>query len=99
MFMQKTKNNLLIKLNHFIRKYYLNELSRGGIWFISILTSFFIFLSIIEYYYQFDINVRTTLFWIYIILYWFNVFYNIKMDEKYVLKLFLIEFIAYNRVL
>ena len=69
MFMQKIKNNLLIKLNHFIRKYYLNELIRGGIWFISILTSFFIFLSIIEYYYQFDINVRTTLFWVYIILF------------------------------
>ena len=67
--MQKTKNNLLIKLNHFTRKYYLNELIRGGIWFISILTSFFILLSTIEYYYQFDINVRTTLFWVYIILF------------------------------
>mgnify|MGYP006118231919 CR=1 FL=1 len=61
-------NNLLInKLNQFIRKFYINQLVRGGILTLLVLLLFFIFIATLEFYMNFDVDLRTFLFWLYII--------------------------------
>ena len=63
----KNKNVLINKLNKFIKKYYVNQLVRGGILTLLVLLLFFIFISILEFYMNFDVGLRTFLFWLYII--------------------------------
>lgn len=59
---------LLDKLDLFIRKYYKNQLIRGGIYFLSIFIVFFIIVNLLEFYGQFDSFVRTIIFYIYLVL-------------------------------
>ena len=59
---------LYSKLDKFIRKYYLNQLIRGGILTLLSLLVLFIFISILEHYMNFDVMFRTFLFWTYIII-------------------------------
>ena len=61
-------NDLFNKLNDFTKKYYYNELIKGGIYVISILVIFFLLFSIIEHFSSFDVFGRTFLFWSYIFL-------------------------------
>ena len=55
-------NSLLQKLDEFIRKFYVNQIIRGVILFLSL--SFILFLSIVilEYFGEFGSAVRTGLF-------------------------------------
>lgn len=53
---------LIKKLDEFIRKYYVNQLIRGGILFFSFALIFFLAAVLIEYFGQFGTEVRTTLF-------------------------------------
>ena len=62
------RKKLYNKLDKFIRKYYLNQLIRGGILTLLSLLILFIFISILEYYMNFDVVLRTFLFWSYIII-------------------------------
>ena len=62
------KNQLFEKLNEFIKKYYQNQLIKGGIYVISMLIIFFLFFTIIEYFSTFGVRGRTFLFWSYILL-------------------------------
>ena len=59
---------LYSKLDKFIRKYYLNQLIRGGILTLLSLLVLFIFISILEHYMNFDVMFRTFLFWTYIVI-------------------------------
>ena len=59
-------NTLLEKLNAFVKKYYLNQLIKGGIYMLSVLLIFFLLFSIIEYFSSFGVSGRTFLFWSYI---------------------------------
>lgn len=59
----QTENFVLIsKLDAFIRKYYKNQLIRGGLWVVAGIVSAFLLASILEYYGHFNTSVRTTLF-------------------------------------
>ena len=64
----ENRKNLYSKLDKFIRKYYLNQLVRGGILTLLSLLVLFIFISILEHYMNFDVMFRTFLFWTYIII-------------------------------
>ncbi len=59
---------LIKKLDTFIRKYYKNQLLKGGLYFISIFILFFLVFNLAEYYGHFNTSVRTTLFYGYLLL-------------------------------
>ena len=62
-------NNLLFKkLNGFIKKYYQNELIKGGIYTISLLVFLFLLFAVIEYFFSFGVKGRSFLFFSYISL-------------------------------
>lgn len=54
---------LLEKLDEFIRKYYVNRLLRGLIYFVAGAAGSFLLASSLEYFGQFDTRVRTLLFY------------------------------------
>lgn len=58
---------LIEKLNEFIRKYYKNQLLRGGIYSVGLALLFFITFAFAEYYGHFGTSVRTALFYLFII--------------------------------
>ena len=62
------KKELFKKLNKFVKRFYANQLIKGGIYCLSVLTIFFIVFSIAEYFTKFDVGIRTFLFWTYIII-------------------------------
>ena len=61
-------NQLIEKLDAFIKKYYKNRLIKGGIYSASLLVGFFILFVLVEYISQFDILGRSVLFYTYITL-------------------------------
>src|SRR5580698_6762999 len=54
---------LISKLDEFIRKYYKNQLVRGGLYAISLGFSLYITIVIAEYYGDFSTVLRTVLFY------------------------------------
>lgn len=57
---------LIGKLDEFIRKYYKNRLMRGGIFFIALLTVFFLVIILSEYFGRFNTVTRTVIFYSYV---------------------------------
>jgi hypothetical protein len=57
---------LTSKLDEFIRKYYKNQLIKGGIYCLSVLVIFFLLVNLLEYFGQFDTLVRTVIFYVFI---------------------------------
>ncbi|HMP28979.1 MAG TPA: DUF4175 domain-containing protein, partial [Saprospiraceae bacterium] len=57
---------LLSKLDQFIRKYYVNQLLRGGLYFIGAVVGAFILINILENNFYFDKNIRKVLFYTFI---------------------------------
>ncbi len=60
-----TENNfnfLLQKLDEFIRKFYVNQIIRGVLLFLSLAFALFITLVVLEYFGEFNSSVRTALF-------------------------------------
>ena len=57
------------KIKEFVRKYYLNKLLRGAIFFVFITLLVFIIYSLLEYFSYFSTTVRTVLFYSYIALF------------------------------
>lgn len=60
---EKNYNLLLNKLDEFIRKFYVNQIIRGGILFTGIALVIFLFAAIAEYIGQFNTTVRTVFFY------------------------------------
>ena len=60
--MEKTNNILKEKLAQFIRKYYVNQLLKGALIFISFSLAFFVFVSVFEHFGRFSTSVRAVLF-------------------------------------
>ncbi len=58
---------LLVKIDEFIRKYYLNKLTKGVIWFTAIALLSYLLITTAEYYSYFNITFRTILFYSFII--------------------------------
>ncbi|MCB0755312.1 MAG: hypothetical protein KDB98_06930, partial [Flavobacteriales bacterium] len=56
-------NQLLQKLDEFIRKYYLNQLIRGALLTTGLLVASFLAFAILEYYGRFGITSRTIFFY------------------------------------
>ncbi|MBK0383151.1 hypothetical protein I5M32_09290 [Pedobacter sp. SD-b] len=76
--MNTAYQQLLKKIDDFIRKYYLNKIVRGAIWLAGVFIICYLFLIVSEYYSYFSIGTRTILFYTFIItqiiLGWFLVF-------------------------
>ena len=81
----KNKKNIYQKLDQFIKKYYLNQLIRGGIISLLSLLILLIVFSVFEYYINFDVVFRTFLFWAYILINLFTIAFFIIIP---LLKLF-----------
>lgn len=67
--MSTAENNyreLLNKLDAFIRKYYTNQLIRGGIYAFALLLGFYLAVTLLESYAWFSPAVRSVLFYVYI---------------------------------
>jgi len=54
---------LLRKIDEFIRKYYINRMIRGGIYFLGISLLVFIVSVLLEYFGKFNASVRTVIFY------------------------------------
>ncbi|MDD3743005.1 MAG: hypothetical protein PHX54_05225, partial [Lentimicrobiaceae bacterium] len=57
---------LIDKLDAFIRKYYVNQLIKGGLYSIALLGSFFLLITLLESVAWFSTAVRTLLFYSYL---------------------------------
>lgn len=75
--MSSVYNQLIHKIDDFIRKYYLNKVVRGLIWWVGIFLLSYLFVIVSEYYSYFNITIRSILFYSFIIsqvvLCWFLV--------------------------
>ncbi len=65
--MNDNYNILIDKLDAFIRKYYANQLIRGGLYSIALLGTFFLIFTQLESLAWFSVPVRTALFYTYLI--------------------------------
>jgi hypothetical protein len=54
---------LIRKLDEFIRKYYKNQLIKGGLYATGLVLAFYLLVVVLEYYAHFDSGVRTVLFY------------------------------------
>jgi hypothetical protein len=63
-----TFNNLLTQIELFIRKYYQNEMLKGGILFLVIFLFSFLLVSLLEYFGHFNQTARFILFYTFILL-------------------------------
>ncbi|MDQ3190626.1 MAG: DUF4175 domain-containing protein [Bacteroidota bacterium] len=59
---------LINKLDEFIRKYYKNQLVKGGIYSIGLVLLFFISVAVLEYFARFESLGRTVMFYSFLIL-------------------------------
>ena len=60
--------NILLKLESFIRRFHTNDLIKGSILFFSIGLLYFLFTLLIEHFLWLDTRFRTLLFWVFIIV-------------------------------
>ena len=56
-------NQLLLKLDVFIRKYYKNQMIRGALYCLAIIFFTYLVVALAEYFGRFSIAMRTFLFW------------------------------------
>ncbi|MCK4406866.1 MAG: hypothetical protein KAV44_04270 [Bacteroidales bacterium] len=59
---------LIKKIDQFIRKYYLNQIIKGGIYCLAVIVLFYLLFTVIEYFAYFDSTVRSILFYAYLII-------------------------------
>ena len=76
---------LLLQIESFIRKYYKNEMVKGGMLFLSIFLFSFLLVSTLEYFGRFNGNVRSILFYSFLLV---NGFVLLKYIIIPFLKLF-----------
>lgn len=58
--------NIALKLNQFTRKYYINELIKGTIFFLSLGFLYLFFILFLEYFLWLKPGARTVLFWLFV---------------------------------
>jgi len=61
-------NNIQQKLHKFIKKYYTNEIIKGGILFLSFGLLYFMIILFIEYFFWLKPFSRTILFWLFVLV-------------------------------
>ncbi|MCO6476337.1 MAG: DUF4175 domain-containing protein [Phaeodactylibacter sp.] len=57
---------LINKLDQFIRKYYINQMIRGGLYSIGLILALFLAMALLEYYNYFDSGIRRAMFFSFI---------------------------------
>ena len=67
--MMNNKELIYNKISDFVRKYYLNKLLRGAIFFVLITLLTFIVYAVLEYFSYFNTTIRSILFYSYISLF------------------------------
>lgn len=55
-------DQLIQKLDAFIRKYYVNQLIRGFLYTVGVVFAFFILINVLEYFFYFGKSMRKFLF-------------------------------------
>ncbi|MEW6469070.1 MAG: DUF4175 family protein [Bacteroidota bacterium] len=65
--MKSNYDTLIGKLDEFIRKYYKNQLIRGGIYTVAAVLAFYLAVVLLEYYARFDTGMRTFLFYAFVL--------------------------------
>lgn len=83
--MQDNYNILIEKLHSFIRKYYINQILRGGIYFIAVFALFFLLINAFEYYSWSSTLIRTIIFYVYLAI---NLLILLRLVFIPLLKLF-----------
>lgn len=58
---------LINKLDQFIKKFYINELIRGAIYFVALLLASLLFFSTLEYFGNFGKTPRLLIFWLFLV--------------------------------
>ncbi len=66
MAVQNNYELLIEKLDQFIRKYYINQLIRGGLYSVGLIIVLFLAISLLEYQFYFDMGTRKMLFFSFI---------------------------------
>lgn len=61
-------DNIVEKLESFIRRYYTNELIKGGILFVAIGLLYLLFTLFVEYIFWLGPDLRTLLFWVFVLV-------------------------------
>ena len=56
-------NTLIKKLDQFIRKFYLNQLIRGAMYFVALCVALFVAINLLEHYFYFDKPARKGIFY------------------------------------
>lgn len=64
----REKDALIARLDAFIRKFYLNELLRGGLIGLGLLVGYFLLITVLEHFGRFSGFVRMGLFWSFVAL-------------------------------
>lgn len=57
---------LVKKLDQFIRKYYVNQIIRGSLYFVGLVLLMFLLFNVLEYYFYFSKSIRKALFFSFI---------------------------------
>ncbi len=66
--MYKSEYDILLeKLDEFIRKYYKNEIIKGGLYSSGILLAFYLAITLLEYFGHFNSPIRTIIFYLFVI--------------------------------
>lgn len=64
---QSPYNILISKIDEFIRKYYKNQMLRGGIYSAALLISFYLLIALTEHFGHFNSAVRTSMFYTFLL--------------------------------
>ena len=91
----KAYDQLIEKLDAFTRKYYKNQVLRGGLYSIGAVLVFFLTIVSLEYYAQFGTTIRTAIFYAFISI---NGYVVVKLIAIPVFKLYKLgEIISYEQ--
>ncbi len=78
---------LITKLDKFIRKYYINQIVKGGIYTLAYFLFFFLIITVLEYFGRFDTIIRTILFYGTLLINMYLIIHYILIPILHYLKL------------
>ncbi|TAH02992.1 MAG: hypothetical protein EAZ15_04140 [Sphingobacteriales bacterium] len=78
--------NLIEKIEGFIKKYYLNKIIKGFIWFVAVFLFCSLILIVTEYYGYFNITIKTIAFYTFIALHFVLIYFFVGKNVLKYLK-------------
>lgn len=79
--------NLIEKIEDFIKKYYLNKIIKGVIWFVAVFLFCSLILIVTEYYGYFNVTVKSIAFYTFIALHFILIYFFVGKNLLKYLKL------------